>query len=63
MLEQDYTAERLARIKVLLVEATRKKAMIDGRPQPALVRQLTAELDEMLKDLRGLDDPVVSRCG
>jgi hypothetical protein len=54
MLEQDYTAERLARIKVLFVEATRKKTMIVGS-QPALVRRLTADLDEMLKELRWSD--------
>ena len=54
MLEQDYTAERLARIKVLFIEATRKKAMIDGS-QPALVRQPTADLDELLKELRWSD--------
>jgi len=60
MMHFDYTAERLARIQVLLDDATRKKIAMK-RPQPLLVRQLTASLDAMLKELRGSAVTVVPK--
>jgi hypothetical protein len=59
MIKADYTAERLARVDVLLLEATRTKASID-RPNPVLAQQLIAKLDDMLKELRS-SDPVRSK--
>ena len=49
-LERDYTAERLARIRVLLEQANRTKATMVPTDR-VLARQLVTQLDEMLREL------------
>ena len=56
MLERDYGAERLARIRVLFDEANRTKAKMAPTDRP-LRRQLVVQLDQMLKELGQRDSP------
>lgn len=53
MIEYDYAIERVARIDLLVAEATHTKAPIE-RPTPALAHQLIVTLDAVLKELGGV---------
>jgi hypothetical protein len=50
IIERDYAAERLARIRVLFDEANRTKAKMVPTDRP-LRRQLVVQLDQMLREL------------
>ena len=55
--EPDYTAERLARIDERLAQT--KSAMAQRPPTDrSRAKDLTSQLDEMLKELRGPNDVV-----
>jgi hypothetical protein len=61
MANHDHAAERLATINDLLVKA--KDNAIKAQTNPVLAQQLAAELDEMLKELRGPDYAARRRAG
>jgi hypothetical protein len=61
MAYRDHAAERLARIDGLLVQA--KGSATKAQTDPVLAQQLAAQLEEMLKELRGPDHTARRRAG